>query len=112
MNRPSLLLNAGESESKPGNDTLLASLLVLDVKLPDGVVINSEGDLFTQFSKITPKLLSYFMSFMTLGIYWTGHTTQYSFIYKSDRNPELDFNFLFNVHFIASIYYFLSERAY
>ena len=33
-----------------------------------------------------PKFLTYLLSFMTLGIFWTGQSAQFHFIEKSDRN--------------------------
>ena len=62
------------------------TLLVLDIKVPVGQVIKTEGELFTTLSSLTPKFLTYFLSFMTLGIFWTGQTVQFTYIDKSDRN--------------------------
>lgn len=62
------------------------TLLVLDLKVPVSESIRTEGDLLAAFCSITPQLLTYFLSFMTLGIFWTGHSTQFNFINKSDRN--------------------------
>jgi uncharacterized membrane protein len=62
------------------------TLLVLDLKVPVSEAINSEGALLNALAALSPKILSYFLSFMTLGIFWTGHTAQFHFIEKSDRN--------------------------
>jgi uncharacterized membrane protein len=62
------------------------TLLVLDLKVPISEGIKTEGDLFAAFCAITPQLLTYFLSFMTLGIFWTGHSTQFNYIHRSDRN--------------------------
>jgi uncharacterized membrane protein len=62
------------------------TLLVLDLKVPLNDGIYAEGDLLKSFCALTPQLLTYFLSFMTLGIFWTGHTTQFVYINKSDRN--------------------------
>jgi uncharacterized membrane protein len=62
------------------------TLLVLDIKVPVGEAIKTETDLVNAFCHLMPKLLTYFLSFMTLGIFWTGHSAQYTFIEKSDRH--------------------------
>ena len=48
------------------------TLLVLDIKVPISESITSEKQLIDTFLTLTPKLLTYFLSFMTLGIFWTG----------------------------------------
>jgi uncharacterized membrane protein len=62
------------------------TLLVLDIKAPLSDAIKSEGELWGFFTALMPRLLTYFMSFMTLGIFWMGHSTQFRFIERSDRN--------------------------
>lgn len=74
------------------------TLLVLDVSIPLHDQIKSESELAQAFVRLTPKLLTYFLSFVTLGIFWTAHTSQLHFIQKSDRN----FNWL-NLFFLLFI---------
>lgn len=62
------------------------TLLVLDIKVPVGKIVETESDLIYVLLPMLPRLLIYLMSFMTLGIFWMGHTTQFGFIHKSDRN--------------------------
>src|SRR5436305_15204008 len=62
------------------------TVLVLDVRVPINEHVVYEKDLVIAFGKLTPKLLTYFLSFMTLGIFWTGHSSQFHFIERSDRN--------------------------
>jgi uncharacterized membrane protein len=62
------------------------TLLVLDIKVPEGLSIKTEHELFNSFCTLTPKFLTWFLSFMTLGIFWTGHSAQYIYIEKSDRH--------------------------
>jgi uncharacterized membrane protein len=62
------------------------TLLVLDVRVPIAEHITHEKDLIAAFGKLAPKLLSYLLSFMTLGIFWTSHSSQFQYIDKSDRN--------------------------
>ena len=45
------------------------TLLVFNIKVPVNIEIASEEALAGLFLKLVPQLLSYFLSFMTLGIY-------------------------------------------
>ena len=87
------------------------TLLVLDIRVPIRDNISSEKDLIIAFFKLTPKLLTYFLSFMTLGIFWTAHSTQFHFIEKSDRNFNwLNLSFLLFVTTTPFTTAFLSDR--
>lgn len=77
------------------------TLLILDIRVPIAEGIKTEGDLLAAFCALTPKILTYFMSFMTLGIFWTGHSTQYTYIEKSDRH--LGWLSLFILLFVSTI---------
>lgn len=57
-------------------------LLVLDIKVPVGEAIRSDAELFASLWSLVSKFLSYFLSFMTLGIFWTGHSTQFLFLFS------------------------------
>ena len=63
-----------------------ATLLVLNIKVPVSEAIRSERDLATAFSALSPTLLTYFLSFITVGIFWTGQSVAFHYINKSDRN--------------------------
>lgn len=87
------------------------TLLILDIKVPSAEGIHSERDLFDAIYRLSPKFLSYFLSFMTLGIFWTGQTVQYNFIEKSDR--DLNWIALFFLLFVSLLPFttgFLSEH--
>ena len=86
------------------------TLLVLDIKVPVGELIKTEHDLFNSFCALTPKFMSYFLSFMTLGIFWTGHSAQFIYIEKSDRHLNwLSLFFLLFVSVLPFTTAFLSE---
>ncbi|XZF15567.1 TMEM175 family protein [Chitinophagaceae bacterium MMS25-I14] len=68
------------------------TLLVLEIKVPEGHV-NSEQELWHMLAKLAPKFLSYFLSFMTMGIFWTGHALQLSYMERYNR--DLNWNSLF-----------------
>jgi uncharacterized membrane protein len=63
------------------------TLLVLGLAVP---VVNGsstmEGDLWDALRKLGPSVLVYTMSFMTLGIFWTGQGTQLAQLARSNRN--------------------------
>ena len=77
------------SRSKSIADGVFAfavTVLVLGLSVPVSREIITEHDLWLQLVVLGPELLVYFMSFITLGTFWTGHAVQYTFIDKSDRN--------------------------
>jgi uncharacterized membrane protein len=52
------------------------TLLVLDLKVPAADGVASEADLAHLLGEQVPRLLPYFISFLTLGIFWIGQQTQ------------------------------------
>lgn len=86
------------------------TLLILDIRVPVSDTIHSEKTLMNAFLGLAPKILSYFLSFMTLGIYWSAHSTQFHFIEKSDRHLNwINLFFLLFVSIIPFTTAFLSE---
>lgn len=62
------------------------TLLVLDIKVPDAANIHSGAALGTALCALTPRLVTYLLSFMTLGIFWVGQGTQLRCIERADRH--------------------------
>jgi uncharacterized membrane protein len=62
------------------------TLLVLDLRAPAAEAIHSEQDLLTALLALTPRLVPYLMSFLTLGIFWLGQQTQLDRLARSDRD--------------------------
>jgi uncharacterized membrane protein len=75
------------------------TLLVLDLHVPvlNGLkplvlplwgpgVIDFEVRLGQALANLLPSLVTYLMSFLTLGIFWVGQQTQLNFFTRSDRN--------------------------
>lgn len=86
------------------------TLLVLDVKVPISETIKTDADLAFAFTPLISKLLIYFLSFMTAGIFWTGQSTQFRYIEKSDRNLNwISLLFLLFVSLTPFTTAFLSE---
>ncbi|HTZ75561.1 MAG TPA: TMEM175 family protein [Candidatus Aquilonibacter sp.] len=62
------------------------TLLVLDIPTPSAGAIHSERALLHALAALSPKFLTYLMSFLTLGIFWVGQQTQLNHLSRSDRN--------------------------
>ena len=63
-----------------------ATLLVLDLHTPASTLIHNDADLWLALGKLAPSLLTYFMSFLTLGIFWVGQQTQLNHFTQSNRH--------------------------
>jgi uncharacterized membrane protein len=74
------------------------TLLVLDLHAPAEAAIHSEQDLTSALTALAPKLTAYVMSFLTLGIFWSGQQTQLNFLARADRNLTwIHIGFLFAI---------------
>ncbi len=62
------------------------TLLVLDLHVPAANGIHSERGLWQALIELSPRLLIFLMSVMTLGIFWVGQQTQLNHFARSDRN--------------------------
>lgn len=62
------------------------TLLVLGLAVPAANVATTEGDLLRIFHDLLPSVVTYFMSFLTLGIFWVGQQTQLGQLARSNRN--------------------------
>ena len=62
------------------------TLLLLDLHVPAKELIHNETDLWRALAALSPRLLVYLMSFMTLGIFWVGQQTQLNQLARSDRD--------------------------
>jgi uncharacterized membrane protein len=62
------------------------TLLVLGLAVPMVSGVSSEGDLLRALGNMFPSVVTYFMSFLTLGIFWVGQQTQLS---KTDHVNRL-----------------------
>jgi uncharacterized membrane protein len=74
------------------------TLLVLDLHVPAREVIHSQGELWHILAGAAPQLISYMMSFLTLGIFWNGQQAQLNSFSRSDRHLSwIHIAFLFAV---------------
>ena len=62
------------------------TLIVLEIHVPRQAGVATEHDLMTGLASVTPRLLTYLLSFMTLGIFWVGQQTHLNHLRHSDRN--------------------------
>ena len=62
------------------------TLIVLEIRVPDPGPIVTEQDLWTALMTLGPRLLTYFLSFLTLGIFWSGQQTQLNLFATADRD--------------------------
>ena len=62
------------------------TLIVLEIHVPDPGPIKSEQDLWNALLTLGPRLVTYFLSFLTLGIFWNGQQTQLNNFASTDRD--------------------------
>src|SRR5260370_8623794 len=59
------------------------TLLVLNLQIPQ---LDTVSELVPKLGALWPKLLSYALSFVIVGIYWVAHHNTFHYIKRSDRN--------------------------
>src|SRR2546425_12134417 len=62
------------------------TLIVFEIHVPDPGPIRSEQDLWNALLGLGPRLVTYFLSFLTLGIFWNGQQTQLNLFASADRD--------------------------
>lgn len=62
------------------------TLLVLDLRAPAAAALHSEHDLLVALLPLLPRLVTYLMSFLTLGIFWLGQQAQLDRLARGDRD--------------------------
>lgn len=74
------------------------TLLAIDLRVPAKELIHSEHDFWRALLSISPEILIYMMSFLTLGIFWVGQQSQLNHLRRSDvRLTWIHLAFLFAV---------------
>jgi TMEM175 potassium channel family protein len=74
------------------------TLLLLELHEPAKTAIHSERDLLHALIAMSPELLVYLMSFITLGIFWVGQQTQLNHLAHIERHLTwIHLGFLFAV---------------
>jgi len=62
------------------------TLIVLEIRVPDPGPIRSEQDLWNALLTLGPRLVTYLLSFLTLGIFWSAQQTQLNLFATADRD--------------------------
>ena len=62
------------------------TLIVLDIRVPPETAIHGEADLGRALPALSPRMVMYLMSFLTLGIFWVGQQTQLNYLACADRD--------------------------
>src|ERR1700743_843455 len=79
--------NLGRLEAlSDGVFAVAMTLLVLDLKTPVAAAIHDEPGLRAALLEQAPRLLTYLMSFVTLGIFWLGQQAQLNLLERSNRD--------------------------
>jgi TMEM175 potassium channel family protein len=74
------------------------TLLAIDLRVPARELVHHEHDLRQALFAISPEVLVYLMSFLTLGIFWVGQQSQLNHVRRSDiRLTWIHLAFLFAV---------------
>ena len=83
-NRPVAGLSTNRLEAfSDGVFAVAITLLVLNLQVPQ---IAAGSELVSRLGALWPKLLSYALSFVIVGIYWVAHHNTFHYIKRSDRN--------------------------
>ncbi|HXW19016.1 MAG TPA: TMEM175 family protein [Roseiarcus sp.] len=62
------------------------TLLVLEIRIPERADVHSEAELWAGLVALAPRIVTWLMSLMTLGIFWLGQQTQLGHLARADRN--------------------------
>jgi len=62
------------------------TLLALEIRLPVGQEIRTDGELLAALMGIWPRYLSYIVSFLVIGMYWMAHHRMFRAIARYDRH--------------------------
>jgi uncharacterized membrane protein len=62
------------------------TLIVLEIRVPDPATITTDQQLWDALVALAPRFVTYLLSFLTLGIFWSAQHTQLSLFERGDRN--------------------------
>lgn len=61
------------------------TLIVFQISVPAAAGIHSERGLWHALVGLAPRIITYLLSFLTLGIFWVGQQTQFNHVARADR---------------------------
>ena len=86
------------------------TLLVLDLHVPSSDSVHGEGGFAKALCTLTPQIVTYLMSFLTLGIFWNGQQVQLNYLDRGDRHfTWIHLAFLFGITLMPFSTKLLSE---
>jgi uncharacterized membrane protein len=56
------------------------TLLVLELKIPEGVTLANERDLLVQLAHLVPRFVAWVISFLILAVFWMSHQRAFHFV--------------------------------
>jgi uncharacterized membrane protein len=62
------------------------TLLILEIRVPDPTAVAGDAQLWTALVALAPRFLTYLLSFLTLGIFWSGQQTQLNHFERATRD--------------------------
>jgi uncharacterized membrane protein len=62
------------------------TLIVLEIHVPEPHAVTGEAGLWSALGELTPRFVTFLLSFLTLGIFWVGQQTQLNQLVRADRN--------------------------
>jgi uncharacterized membrane protein len=71
------------------SDALFAialTLIVLEVRIPGHQAVMSENELRFALLQLAPRVLTYLLGFLTLGLFWVGEHVLLNSLQRADRN--------------------------
>jgi TMEM175 potassium channel family protein len=60
------------------------TILVIDLKLPEVSAPATASELSARLRELTPRFISFFISFVVVGVYWTSHHRYFRYIKRYD----------------------------
>jgi uncharacterized membrane protein len=61
------------------------TLLVLDIRLPENLVVTTNADLLDRLFTLERHFVIYVISFIVIGMYWISHHIQFYFVARTNR---------------------------
>jgi uncharacterized membrane protein len=74
---------------------IVFTILVLDIRIPDGLVHPSSQELWQAFVLLEPVFVAYFVSFIILTTFWVGHSFFFSDMVKVINRQLIGINMLY-----------------
>src|SRR6185369_1279090 len=71
------------------------TILVLDIRLPDGITQMTSGEIYHALSDLMPVFVGYFVSFVVLTVFWVGHTYFFGVMVKVINRQLIILNMLY-----------------